>query len=396
MAKRQTETKIWATQRWYKKLHPYYKLAWKYLTDCCDHAGIWKIDYGQLVDDTGIEDFKLNEFIEACNSDFDKETGERIFRERIMVVGRGVLWLTGFVKFQYENKDFQVNPDVPVVKSALQILNGYGILREALEKGYIALSKPFGTLSKPYSLAAQASPDTIAEKNGANNPLCGEFAPENSPHDPLGGLVNPSEPLSNPSEGEEEGTVRTKYKEHNTKNNTLPLESKQEDSITKKSNPEQSKRAGESSDGGSDGFRPMTGTGPPGDVGGSPPSTPLPGAMLEMFVKAFPEYPRQDVKDYTACMQLGYQLVALHGWSWETANNGRMFEVLGKWKEIVAWIPSSSWFRTKSLSFLNDKFQDLIQAKNNGTGQQKNLRVVAPAGNGQDPTLIGSTGFGDL
>jgi len=143
MAKRQTDTKIWTTQRWYKKLHPCHKLAWKYLTDVCDHAGIWKVDFGQLVEDTSIEDFDIRAFIDACNQDFDKENGEKISRERIKLVNKKTVWLTGFVRFQYENKDFMINPSVPAIKSALTILNGYGILQEALDKGYITLSKPF-------------------------------------------------------------------------------------------------------------------------------------------------------------------------------------------------------------------------------------------------------------
>jgi len=143
MAKRQTDTKIWTTQRWFKKLHPCHKLAWKYLTDVCDHAGIWKVDFGQLVEDTGIEDFDLRAFIDACNQDFDKENGEKISRERIKLVNKKTVWLTGFVRFQYENKDFMINPSVPAIKSALTLLNGFGILQEALDKGYITLSKPF-------------------------------------------------------------------------------------------------------------------------------------------------------------------------------------------------------------------------------------------------------------
>lgn len=143
MARRQTDTKIWSTQRWFKKLDPYHKLAWKYLTDVCDHAGIWKIDFGQLVDDIGVENFDLKAFINACNQDFDKENGCKISRDRIKMINKSTIWLTGFVRFQYENKEFLINPAVPAIKSALTILNGYGILQEALDKGYITLSKPF-------------------------------------------------------------------------------------------------------------------------------------------------------------------------------------------------------------------------------------------------------------
>lgn len=242
MPKRQTETKIWSTQRWYRKLHPYHKLAWKYLTDCCDHAGIWKIDYGQLVEDTGIEEFNLAQFVEACNTDFDKETGERIFRERILMVGKGILWLTGFIRFQYENKDFQVNPEVPVIKSALQILNGYGILNEALDKGYITLSKPFATLSKPTRTHIEEPVEERDIKNDAIAPGMVGNAPENLTTNPPEPLNNPSEPFVNPSEGDKEGIERTKYKEHNTP----PLESKSKFENSQQSNPEVSEKVGNS------------------------------------------------------------------------------------------------------------------------------------------------------
>lgn len=241
MSKRQAETKIWSTQRWYRKMHPYHKLVWKYLIDCCDHAGIWKIDYGQLVEDTGIEGFNLAQFIEACNTDFDKETGERIFRERVLVVNKGILWITGFVRFQYENKDFQVNPEVQVIKSALAILNGYGILQQALDKGYITLSKPFGALSKPSASHPKDEALEGIQKNDAIDPLSMVVIPESQPLHVSQGLHSPSEPLFNPSEGEEVGMARTIYKEHNT-SPPLGSKSKSEEEEEKKSSPEESKR----------------------------------------------------------------------------------------------------------------------------------------------------------
>lgn len=158
MAKRQTDTKIWTTQRWFKKLHPNDKLVWKYLTDMCDHAGIWKVDVGQLGEDTGIEYFDLKSFIACCNQDFDKENGEKISRERIKLVNKNTVWLTGFIRFQYETKDFVINPEVPAINSALTILNGYGILQEGLDKGYY-------TLSKPYTKGTRRTIDRDIDKN---------------------------------------------------------------------------------------------------------------------------------------------------------------------------------------------------------------------------------------
>lgn len=235
MAKRQTETKIWTTQRWYRKLHPYYKLAWKYLIDVCDHAGIWKVDYGQLVDDTGMEDFNMSEFIRACNTDFDPETGQKIFRERLKYVTKGVLWITGFVKFQYENKDFLINPDVPAIKSALQILNGHGILQEGLEKGYLTLSKPFGTVRPPENTQLPA-PQPIL-KNVENEVI----KEEETLIQPTG---NPPKPLNNPSITLQVGIERTKDKDRDKdilSKGYRELEDIEEKKI-QESNPEESKR----------------------------------------------------------------------------------------------------------------------------------------------------------
>lgn len=143
MAKRYTDTTIWKNQRWFKKLSPIYKLAWKYLTDTCDHAGILKIDFSEFVDDLGLDEFDIFDFIKCCNTDFDKSNGKKIERERIKLLKNNTIWITGFIKFQYENKDFHINPSIPAIYSALTILNSYGTLNEGLSKGYFTLSKPY-------------------------------------------------------------------------------------------------------------------------------------------------------------------------------------------------------------------------------------------------------------
>lgn len=142
MAKRFTETDIWKKQRWFKKLHPIYKLVWAYVKDECDHAGIWKIECTDLIDDLGIEDsFSLNDFISQCNIEYDKMNGGKVHRERVKVINENLLWLTGFIQFQYENKEKIIQIHAGPVRSALQRLNGLGIYAEALRKGYIRLSE---------------------------------------------------------------------------------------------------------------------------------------------------------------------------------------------------------------------------------------------------------------
>lgn len=142
MAKRFTDTNIWKTQKWFQRLTPIHKLFWRYLTDACDHAGVWKIDFLAITDDLGIDDFSIADFISSCNRDFDKLTGKPLQKERVVLVKDSYLWLTGFIQFQYENKHKKVNPKVAVIRSALEILEGLGTLQEGLHKGYISLTEP--------------------------------------------------------------------------------------------------------------------------------------------------------------------------------------------------------------------------------------------------------------
>lgn len=141
MAKRFTETNIWKNQKWFKRLSPINKLFWQYLKDSCDHAGVWKIDYLALTEDMGVDSFSIQDFVTECNQDFDKLTGLPMLKERIIVHDNQIIWITGFIQFQYENKESLVNPKVPVVRSALDLLKGYGILQQGLDKGYIRLTE---------------------------------------------------------------------------------------------------------------------------------------------------------------------------------------------------------------------------------------------------------------
>lgn len=141
MAKRFTDTDLWKNQRWFRKLQPLHKLAFCYIKDECNHAGIWKIDCSDLVEDLGLKEFDLNDFIVSVNIEFDKMTGQRANKERVIVVNSTLLWITGFIQFQYEGKDGLVNPDAAPVRTALVHLQGLGILEQGLHKGYIKLNK---------------------------------------------------------------------------------------------------------------------------------------------------------------------------------------------------------------------------------------------------------------
>jgi len=125
----------------------------------------------------------------------------------------------------------------------------------------------------------------------------------------------------------------------------------------------------------------------------------LPAQMVEIFVAQFPEYPRQDGKDFSACLEIAYQIADQHGWPRQSVLNGHQEDVLGKWKDIVTWMPDSTWFKTKPIPFLNTNYQALIQEKSYGTPKKftpnKGYSGRGPT-NGLSATSIEIHGAGNL
>lgn len=142
MAKRFTDTDIWKSQRWFRKLRPDYKLAFAYIKDQCNHAGAWKIDCSDLTEDLGLDNFDLSDFINSVNTEFDPSTGKKTKKDRILLGKRNFLVLTGFVQFQYEGKHKKVNPATAPVRTALLFLQSIDILDILIDKGYVSLSEP--------------------------------------------------------------------------------------------------------------------------------------------------------------------------------------------------------------------------------------------------------------
>lgn len=142
MAKRFCDTDLWKNQRWFRKLPPIFKLVFCYIRDECNHAGLWKIDCTDLIEDLDIDSFSMEDFIDAVNTEYDPLTGKKFPKERLRLVKNNFLWLTGFIQFQYEGKSRKVTPTAPYVRTALAFLFGLEILEEALSKGYITLTEP--------------------------------------------------------------------------------------------------------------------------------------------------------------------------------------------------------------------------------------------------------------
>jgi len=76
-------------------------------------------------------------------------TGTALLKERVKIIYDKYLLLTGFFIFHYQ-KGISTHPashDVACVKSALKLLDSFGILEECIDKGYVTLMKPLDECS---------------------------------------------------------------------------------------------------------------------------------------------------------------------------------------------------------------------------------------------------------
>jgi hypothetical protein len=177
MPKRFTDTEIWKNQRWFRKLSPINKLIFFYIKDQCNHAGIWKIDCSDLIDDLGLDIFSLENFISEMNSDFDKISGNKTYKERVKIIKNNNLWITGFIQFQYESKE-KIVSESSCVRTALQILKGLDIYEESISKGYITLKQK--NITPNNGLVTDKDKDSISFNTLTINKYSNELIDSNS------------------------------------------------------------------------------------------------------------------------------------------------------------------------------------------------------------------------
>jgi len=109
MAKRFTETLKW-DDRWFRSLRPEYKLAWIYLLDKCDAAGVLEIDEDLANFQIGVT-VDWADFCEACDG-------------RITSLAGGKWWVAKFCEFQYGKISESCRAHNPV----FTLLRKHGIL----------------------------------------------------------------------------------------------------------------------------------------------------------------------------------------------------------------------------------------------------------------------------
>lgn len=117
MGKRFTETTKW-DDAWFVELKAEFKLAWLYLCDCCDCAGV--VDLSRRLADFRIGvTIDWEEFVNATNG-------------RVEMLDSGKLWLVGFCDFQYGTLSEDANPHRPVIRSLKS-----NALFERVSEGYL-------------------------------------------------------------------------------------------------------------------------------------------------------------------------------------------------------------------------------------------------------------------
>lgn len=170
MSKKLTLASKWKNERWFRLLLPEYKLVLCYLEGICDIDGTWPINCPDLIDDLRIQpSFNLQEFITACNTDYDILTGVAIEKQRIVKVGDSILWLTGYIKLQLEDRFEQINPSGNYAKASFKKLAGKGVLFEGIQRGWVPLPNPYLTLidgvDKAYARGLYIYIDIDRDKN---------------------------------------------------------------------------------------------------------------------------------------------------------------------------------------------------------------------------------------
>jgi hypothetical protein len=118
VAKRWTDTEKWK-KVWFSELEPEAKLAWLYILDECDNAGIWPANFRRMSADLGFQ--------------VDRSRFDAWFRDRTFQVGQEKYFLPSFIPFQQKATPDKLNPSNHAHKKILEILDGEGLLGRSPE-----------------------------------------------------------------------------------------------------------------------------------------------------------------------------------------------------------------------------------------------------------------------
>ena len=108
MAKRFTSSEKW-DKLWFQELPPRLKCFWQYITERCDVAGVWEINY------------RLASFLIGEDVSEDDLTA---YGDKVELLGDDKLWVVGYVKFQQTT----LSRKCPAQKPVFALLEKHGLL----------------------------------------------------------------------------------------------------------------------------------------------------------------------------------------------------------------------------------------------------------------------------
>jgi len=146
MAKRFTDSNKW-NDDWFFNLNNEEKLAWIFILDNCDHAGIWKKNLRIL-------NFQLG-------SNFVEDDLKRIFTGKIIEI-KDKWFIPNFIKFQY-GKTF-LTSNTKAVVSARELLIDIGFIQQD-NTGTLTLIKELHNSNLTLTKELDKSYDTLKDKD---------------------------------------------------------------------------------------------------------------------------------------------------------------------------------------------------------------------------------------
>lgn len=119
MAKRFTDSDKWR-KPWFRALVRDAKLVWGYLTDNCDHAGVWPASFDLLSSDIGFE--------------VTEELLGTWFGDKVVRIDSTKFFIPGYIEFQYGELKEDSKPHMSVIRILEK--NGIDPKKLTLCKGY--------------------------------------------------------------------------------------------------------------------------------------------------------------------------------------------------------------------------------------------------------------------
>ena len=143
MAKRFTATEKW-DKVWFRKLKPEHKCFWIYITDRCNHAGIWEVDFELAGMYIGLK--------------IDESEIRQVFKKQYQELNNGNRWfIRDFIDFQYNG---ELNPANKVHFSIITILKKEGAYK-GLTRGLQAPTDK--DMDKELDKEKETDKDTVKE-----------------------------------------------------------------------------------------------------------------------------------------------------------------------------------------------------------------------------------------